>query len=333
MLEIAVADNYLNSVNDLLAPGKPNMAAVLMRGGDPFKHFAQRRISKPSDFVRYLGEAASQRVTGAAINDKSSRSHMAICLTLTTIVSGKAPKTSQLMMVDLAGSESFREVSDRVQGRSDKVERETECLAINKSLNSLQRTMEKIREAQSKAKAGGVAASKMGAVQTASFRGNNLTMLCVFFFSVLSLLRVRSFPHLHHPPPALPVRAHSCSLRNALQPKAGQLAPKILMIACIAAIGRWERTSLNSLAFARDCMKIKLESAVKQEANRQRITDLTGDVEGLKELQTDIKTHLLLNYRRMVSAKQDEWVTTAKDMLTGTSSKLDALLDRYPDVR
>ena len=182
MLEIAVADNYLNSVNDLLAPGKPNMAAVLMRGGDPFKHFAQRRISKPSDFVRYLGEAASQRVTGAAINDKSSRSHMAICLTLTTIVSGKAPKTSQLMMVDLAGSESFREVSDRVQGRSDKVERETECLAINKSLNSLQRTMEKIREAQSKAKAGGVAASKMGAVQTASFRGNNLTMLCVFSF-------------------------------------------------------------------------------------------------------------------------------------------------------
>ena len=53
----------------------------------------------------------------------------------------------------------------------------------------------------------------------------------------------------------------------------------------------------------------------------------------MKELQTDIKTHLLLNYRRMVSAKQDEWVTTAKDMLTGTSSKLDALLDRYPDVR
>ena len=131
-LKMSVADNYLNSVNDLLAPGKPNMAAVLMRGGDPFAHFASKTIAKPSDFVRYLGEATAQRVTGAAINDKSSRSHMAICLTLRTTVAGQAPKVSQLMMVDLAGSELFREVSERVQGRADKGEREAECLAINK---------------------------------------------------------------------------------------------------------------------------------------------------------------------------------------------------------
>ena len=129
---MSVADNYLNSVNDLLAPGKPNMAAVLMRGGDPFAHFASKTIAKPSDFVRFLGEATAQRVTGAAINDKSSRSHMAICLTLRTTVAGQAPKVSQLMMVDLAGSELFREVSERVQGRADKGEREAECLAINK---------------------------------------------------------------------------------------------------------------------------------------------------------------------------------------------------------
>jgi hypothetical protein len=127
--------------------------------------------------------------------------------------------------------------------------------------------------------------------------------------------------------------APSLSLRNALQPKVGQLAPKILMIACIAAVGRWERTSLNSLAFARDCMKIKLESAVKQEANKERIKALGGDVASLRELQGNIKTHLLLNFRRMVSAKQDEWVSTSKDLLGETSTRLDALLDRWPDVR
>jgi hypothetical protein len=214
---------------------------------------------------------------------------------------GQPSKTSQLVMVDLAGSELYREVSERVHGRADRAEREAECLAINKSLSSLQRTMSKIREAQSRAKDKKKTSSskKQLDVQTASFRGSNLTML----------------------------------LRNTLQTKRGQPAPKILMIACIAAVGRWERTSLNSLAFARDCMKIKLESAAKREENKGRIKALEADVAELKDLQNNIKTHLLLNFRRMVNAKQDEWVTASKDYLEETSRRLDALIERWPNVR
>jgi hypothetical protein len=106
-------------------------------------------------------------------------------------------------------------------------------------------------------------------------------------------------------------------LANALKPArlpAGEenKASKVMMICCVAAAYTWHETTLSSLDFALNCMKIKLESPAQQAAKKPLIDKLTATKDVLEALREKGEAHLAEDFLAMESDAQRAWYTSAK---------------------
>ena len=329
-LVMRVADNYLREVRDLLDPSPPmwregggermeaawgravatsapptNKASSLRKHANAFNAFAPVEVQSVGHFYALLRFVSSRRVVGQVFHEQSSRSHMAIALTVSRTPradapstpskhggsgsgqggqgqgqsrQGRRPRSAQLLFVDLAGSERFKDVSERLGKRSDAAERKGECLAITKSLSALKATMEAIRGAQSAAAAAAPLTPGVG-VKTLPYSGSlrydgggggaEAITSQLFRGENLTML-----------------------LRYALTPSARNPSPKILMICCVAACARWRRMSIDSLRFATECTRISLKSSAEQAANGEEIKKVKRQLAFLDAAHARARSHL-----------------------------------------
>jgi predicted nucleic acid-binding Zn-ribbon protein len=283
-LSMMMADNYKNDMSDLLCEGgerdRLKTADVVRLGssGDPWDSFTKHEFTDFNGFWEGYRKGISLRKVESAMNDDSSRSHLCICFEIVrrevdTYGTVARESISKVILVDLAGSENMREVQRRIEMTwiGDKPsmmkylkEARLQTQAINKALHTLQTCIQEISKA----------------IKRAGATGEPLTIPRKAFPSLLTkLLAVALKPCVLSP---------IGGTESTETPKAS----RIMMVCCIAAAGTWRATTMESLAFASECMKIKLEDPAQLKLKKPLIDSLETKKTDLLELHQECEAFL-----------------------------------------
>ena len=130
--EVSLLEIYNEELRDLMPDSKKGKLRVVdMSGKVSVPELSVRRVSSGDEIHELLDAAALKRKTASTnLNDHSSRSHYIFRLALTGTHADGATMSSELNLIDLAGSERVKESG--VTGEAF-----TEAKNINKSLSSL----------------------------------------------------------------------------------------------------------------------------------------------------------------------------------------------------
>lgn len=178
-----------------------------------------------------------------------------------------------MILVDLAGSENMREVQHRIETTwvGDKPsmmkflkEARLQTQAINKALFSLQTCIQEIAKA----------------IKRAGANGTKLAIPRKAFPSLLTKLLATALKPC--------VLSPIGGVDSTETPKAS----RIMMVCCIAAAGTWRDTTMASLGFASECMKIKLEDPAQIALKLPLIEMLQAKKDDLTDLQHECEVFL-----------------------------------------
>ncbi|XP_017367173.1 kinesin-like protein KIFC2 isoform X1 [Cebus imitator] len=156
---LSMVEIYNEAVRDLLAPGPPERLAVRQgpegQGGIQVAGLTHWDVPNLETLHQMLRLGRSNRATAAtAMNQRSSRSHALVTLTLRAASPPRAPSTAgslaplgTLHLVDLAGSERARKAGEAgpPRGDPDGARRLREAQTINRSLLALGGVMAALR--------------------------------------------------------------------------------------------------------------------------------------------------------------------------------------------
>nr|XP_039320340.1 kinesin-like protein KIFC2 isoform X1 [Saimiri boliviensis boliviensis] len=150
---LSMVEIYNEAVRDLLAPGPPERLAVRQcpegQGGIQVAGLTHWDVPNLETLHQMLRLGRSNRATAAtAMNQRSSRSHALVTLTLRAASPPRAPSTTgTLHLVDLAGSERARKAGEAgpQRGDPDGARRLREAQTINRSLLALGGVMAALR--------------------------------------------------------------------------------------------------------------------------------------------------------------------------------------------
>nr|XP_054513055.1 kinesin-like protein KIFC2 isoform X1 [Pan troglodytes] len=150
---LSMVEIYNEAVRDLLAPGPPERLAVRQgpegQGGIQVAGLTHWDVPNLETLHQMLKLGRSNRATAAtAMNQRSSRSHALVTLTLRAASPPRAPGTAgTLHLVDLAGSERARKAgaAGPPRGDPDGARRLREAQTINRSLLALGGVMAALR--------------------------------------------------------------------------------------------------------------------------------------------------------------------------------------------
>ncbi|XP_045255336.2 kinesin-like protein KIFC2 isoform X3 [Macaca fascicularis] len=150
---LSMVEIYNEAVRDLLAPGPPERLAVRQgpegQGGIQVAGLTHWDVPNLETLHQMLKLGRSNRATAAtAMNQRSSRSHALVTLTLRAATPPRAPGTAgTLHLVDLAGSERARKAgaAGPPRGDPDGARRLREAQTINRSLLALGGVMAALR--------------------------------------------------------------------------------------------------------------------------------------------------------------------------------------------
>ncbi|XP_070320441.1 kinesin-like protein KIFC2 isoform X3 [Odocoileus virginianus] len=150
---LSMVEIYNEAVRDLLAPGPPQRLAVRQgpagQGGVQVAGLTHWDVPSLESLHQMLSLGRSNRATAAtAMNQRSSRSHALVTLTLRTASPSRGTSTAgTLHLVDLAGSERAWKAgaASRSQEDRDGAQRLREARTINRSLLALGGVMAALR--------------------------------------------------------------------------------------------------------------------------------------------------------------------------------------------
>lgn len=273
-------------MSDLLSPAKTDKGRMKTKSvhafgasGDGWQDFTRCPFASFDDFWAGYVEGIKLRKVESAMNDDSSRSHLCMCFEVTrreidTYGTVSRECISKVILVDLAGSESQREVQHRIEttwigdkpslmAYSKKARQQT--IAINAALKSLQVCIQEISKAIKKA-----AASADGVLKIPHKA----------FGSLLTKL--------------LSIALKPCALKaiGGVESEEIPKASRIMMVCCVAAAGTWRTTTMSSLGFAAECMKIKLESPAQLALKGPLIEKLEETKQDCLDLQEECEHFL-----------------------------------------
>ncbi|KAM7236859.1 hypothetical protein CapIbe_012531, partial [Capra ibex] len=150
---LSMVEIYNEAVRDLLAPGPPQRLAVRQgpagQGGIQVAGLTHWDVPNLESLHQMLSLGRSNRATAAtAMNQRSSRSHALVTLTLRTASPTRGPGTAgTLHLVDLAGSERAWKAGAAGSSQEDRdgAQRLREARTINRSLLALGGVMAALR--------------------------------------------------------------------------------------------------------------------------------------------------------------------------------------------
>ncbi|XP_052507653.1 kinesin-like protein KIFC2 [Budorcas taxicolor] len=150
---LSMVEIYNEAVRDLLAPGPPQRLAVRQgpagQGGIQVAGLTHWDVPNLESLHQMLSLGRSNRATAAtAMNQRSSRSHALVTLTLRTASPSRGPGTAgTLHLVDLAGSERAWKAGAASSSQEDRdgAQRLREARTINRSLLALGGVMAALR--------------------------------------------------------------------------------------------------------------------------------------------------------------------------------------------
>ncbi|XP_042109798.1 kinesin-like protein KIFC2 isoform X1 [Ovis aries] len=150
---LSMVEIYNEAVRDLLAPGPPQRLAVRQgpagQGGIQVAGLTHWDVPNLESLHQMLSLGRSNRATAAtAMNQRSSRSHALVTLTLRTASPSRGPGTAgTLHLVDLAGSERAWKAGAAGSSQEDRdgAQRLREARTINRSLLALGGVMAALR--------------------------------------------------------------------------------------------------------------------------------------------------------------------------------------------
>lgn len=150
---LSMVEIYNEAVRDLLAPGPPQRLAVRQgpagQGGIQVAGLTHWDVPNLESLHQMLSLGRSNRATAAtAMNQRSSRSHALVTLTLRTASPSRGPRTAgTLHLVDLAGSERAWKAGAAGSSQEDRdgAQRLREARTINRSLLALGGVMAALR--------------------------------------------------------------------------------------------------------------------------------------------------------------------------------------------
>ncbi|XP_055401451.1 kinesin-like protein KIFC2 isoform X3 [Bubalus kerabau] len=150
---LSMVEIYNEAVRDLLAPGPPQRLAVRQgpagQGGIQVAGLTHWDVPNLESLHQMLSLGRSNRATAAtAMNQRSSRSHALVTLTLRTASPSRGPGTAgTLHLVDLAGSERAWKAGTAGTSQEDRdgAQRLREARTINRSLLALGGVMAALR--------------------------------------------------------------------------------------------------------------------------------------------------------------------------------------------
>ncbi|XP_043340195.1 kinesin-like protein KIFC2 isoform X9 [Cervus canadensis] len=150
---LSMVEIYNEAVRDLLAPGPPQRLAVRQgpagQGGVQVAGLTHWDVPSLESLHQMLSLGRSNRATAAtAMNQRSSRSHALVTLTLRTASPSRGPGTAgTLHLVDLAGSERAWKAGAAGTSQEDRdgAQRLREARTINRSLLALGGVMAALR--------------------------------------------------------------------------------------------------------------------------------------------------------------------------------------------
>ncbi|XP_065759090.1 kinesin-like protein KIFC2 isoform X1 [Muntiacus reevesi] len=150
---LSMVEIYNEAVRDLLAPGPPQRLAVRQgpagQGGVQVAGLTHWDVPSLESLHQMLSLGRSNRATAAtAMNQRSSRSHALVTLTLRTASPSRGPGTAgTLHLVDLAGSERAWKAGAASTSQEDRdgAQRLREARTINRSLLALGGVMAALR--------------------------------------------------------------------------------------------------------------------------------------------------------------------------------------------
>ncbi|XP_040117412.1 kinesin-like protein KIFC2 isoform X6 [Oryx dammah] len=150
---LSMVEIYNEAVRDLLAPGPPQRLAVRQgpagQGGIQVAGLTHWDVPNLESLHQMLSLGRSNRATAAtAMNQRSSRSHALVTLTLRTASPSRGPGTAgTLHLVDLAGSERAWKAGAVGMSQEDRdgAQRLREARTINRSLLALGGVMAALR--------------------------------------------------------------------------------------------------------------------------------------------------------------------------------------------
>jgi hypothetical protein len=201
-VEISIMEVYNDHIHDLLvnqpldsSHNSPSLDVRQTPDGAVFvPGLIQVRLYSLEDVMAVFGRGSANRMTATTnLNERSSRSHLILQVTVTTQVVDELPVRAKLSLVDLAGSE-------RVSKSGSVGSTMKEAQYINKSLSALGDVMEALDQ---KAKHIPYRNSKLTYLLNDSLGGNSRTMMIVTLcpteltteetlFSLLFATRVRN---------------------------------------------------------------------------------------------------------------------------------------------
>ncbi|XP_010835886.1 PREDICTED: kinesin-like protein KIFC2 [Bison bison bison] len=154
---LSMVEIYNEAVRDLLAPGPPQRLAVRQgpagQGGIQVAGLTHWDVPNLESLHQMLSLGRSNRATAAtAMNQRSSRSHALVTLTLRTASPSRGPGTAgTLHLVDLAGSERAWKAGTAGTSQEDRdgAQRLREARTINRSLLALGGVMAALRARRS----------------------------------------------------------------------------------------------------------------------------------------------------------------------------------------
>lgn len=129
-ISVGFCEIYLNEIFDLFSNEK-----IKISSSGKIDDLTFSQINNFEEFNTLFYKTSSARKTrGTAMNRSSSRSHLIIKIRLINI-ENSIETASELILIDLAGSEKFSSVVDENTTNSEQIHKET--IAINTSLNYL----------------------------------------------------------------------------------------------------------------------------------------------------------------------------------------------------
>ena len=137
---------YNDTLKDLLSPGGKRQVVLResKQAGLTFEGLSHQLVSSPSEVMRAVMRGNDHRVVAAMkMNDRSSRGHALIQLTVREVSGEGYERTGKLTLVDLAGMESSKK-SYALEGASNNPLRQEEVKAINQSLWALGSVIERL---------------------------------------------------------------------------------------------------------------------------------------------------------------------------------------------
>jgi len=169
-VRLSFVEIYRDKIKDLFDPSQTNLKIRETRKACYIEAATEHCVGSPEDLLGLIEQGNVNRSTGRTnMNAHSSRSHSVIILKVSTVNKNGVKKDSQLMMVDLAGSEKQKKTGASGQ-------RLDEAKSINSSLSALRGVVSAITQGR---KHVGYRDNKLTRVLSPALGGNSKTCILV----------------------------------------------------------------------------------------------------------------------------------------------------------